>query len=148
MRIAVVDAATTRPLRRAVLRPSWPADAVMHGDQFPDAVHFAALDEDGVVRSACLVLPRPYPRRPDEPGAWQLRGMATDEAFRGRGLGAELLAATVAHVAQLSAHIVWCEARVSAVSFYARHGFTVDGPQFLHAETGIPHHYMWRAIAQ
>jgi predicted GNAT family N-acyltransferase len=146
VRVAVVDASTTRPLRRAVLRPSWPEDATMHGDQYPDAVHFAVLDGEAVV-SACLVLPRPYPRRPHEPDAWQLRGMATAQAYRNRGLGAQLLAAVFDHLNSLSAHIVWCEARTSAMAFYARHGFQVDGPEFLHEETGIPHYHMWRALA-
>ena len=118
----------------------------MHGDQFADAVHFAALDEDDAVRAACLVIPRPYPRRPSEANAWQLRGMATADGYRGRGLGAQLLAGVIEHLGSLGAHIVWCEARNTAMAFYARHGFEVDGPEFIHAETGIPHHHMWRLI--
>lgn len=145
IRLEIVDRSVTRPLRRAVLRPSWPADADMHGDENPDAVHFALLDGDEVV-SACLVLPRPYPKRPDEPAAWQLRGMATEPGRRGEGLGTRLLDGAVSYLEKLSAHIIWCEARTSAVRFYAQHGFTVDGDEYLHAETAIPHHYMHRLL--
>ena len=53
MRIAAVDGATTRALRRAVLRPGWPKDAAMHGDDNPEAIHLAAIDEDDVVVAEC-----------------------------------------------------------------------------------------------
>ena len=118
----------------------------MHGDDNPNAIHLAALDDDGAVVATCLILPRPYPKRPDEPNAWQLRGMATIESMRSQGLGAQLVDRAVNEVKKLSAHIVWCEARNAAMAFYARNGFTVDGDEFLHAETGIPHHHMWRPV--
>jgi predicted GNAT family N-acyltransferase len=116
----------------------------MHGDENADAVHLAAFDDDDELVGTCLVLPRPYPLRPDEVPAWQLRGMATAEDRRGRGIGAQVLATAVAVVGKRGARLIWCEARTSAVPFYVRNGFTVDGEEYLHAESGIPHHYMWR----
>lgn len=145
MRIAVVDGRATRALRRAVLRPGWPEGSAMHGDDNPAAVHLAGRLDDVVV-ATCLVLPRAYPLRPGAAGAWQLRGMATDPQYRGRGLGAQLLAGALAELADRQAALLWCEARDSALEFYARNGFTVDGDGFLHGETGIPHHYMWRSV--
>lgn len=147
MRIAVSDAAATRGLRRAVLRPAWPADSPMHGDENPDAVHFAAVDGPGDVVGACLALPRPYPHRPDEPYAWQLRGMAAADGHRGHGIGAQVLAFATDHVAARGARLLWCEARTSAVTFYELHGYAVEGAEYLHAESGIPHRYMWRALS-
>lgn len=147
LRIVESDAATTRALRRAVLRPSWPADAAMHGDDNADAVHFAAFADDELA-AACLVLPQPYPRRPEAPNAWQLRGMATAPAHRNRGLGARLLAAAVDAAVGRGGRVLWCEARTSALRFYAQHGFTVDGPEYLHSESGIPHHLMFRDIGR
>jgi len=146
MRVVAVDGATTRELRRAVLRPGWPEGAAMHGDDNPDALHLAVLDEDHVVVAACLVLPAAYPKRPDAAGTWQLRGMATAESHRSQGLGAELIEAVLAELRQRRARLVWCEARNAAMAFYARNGFEVDGDEFLHAETGIPHHHMWRRV--
>lgn len=118
----------------------------MHGDENSDAVHVAAIDDDGTVVGACLVLPRPYPRRPDEPAAWQLRGMATADGQRGRGVGAQVLAAAGDLVAAQGARLLWCEARTGALAFYEHHGFAVDGVEYLHAESGIPHHLMWRPV--
>jgi GNAT superfamily N-acetyltransferase len=144
--IRVVDAQTTRPLRREVLRPSWPVDTPVHGDDDPTAVHLGTFTDDGDLVAACILLPRAYPVRPDVDGAWQLRGMATATSEQGRGLGSALLTAARAEVAARGGRLLWCEARSSAVRFYERNGFTVDGPEYAHAETGAPHHRMSRRV--
>lgn len=144
IRIVRSDAATTRALRRAVLRPSWPADAEMHGDGDTAAVHLAAFDDDDLV-AACLLLDRPYRLCPDQP-ARQLRGMVTAPGRRREGIGATLLAAAVDAARESGATLLWCEARTSAMRFYQRHGFNDDSDEYLHSETGIPHHLMSRRI--
>ena len=145
MQIRIVDGHTTKDLRRAVLRPNWPVGTPMHGDENPDAVHLAALD-DGAVVGCCLILPRPYPLRPDEPGGWQLRGMATAPEHRGQGIGAAILVAAAAEAKRHAGRLMWCDARTAAVPFYRAHGFAAEGPEFVHAESGIPHYRMWRMI--
>jgi predicted GNAT family N-acyltransferase len=144
--VRVVDGAATRELRRAVLRPTWPVGSAMHGDDNPDAVHLAAVDEDGRVVGSCVLLPRPYPLRRERDAAWQLRGMATVADLRSQGIGATVVARALAEVEHRGGRLVWCEARVGAVEFYRRHGFVVDGPEFEHAETGIPHFSMSRTV--
>jgi predicted GNAT family N-acyltransferase len=146
LRVEIVDGAATRELRRAVLRPTWPLGSAMHGDDNPDAVHIAARDDDNRVIGTCLVLPRPYPAHPDRPHAWQLRGMATSPQLRSQGIGATVLAAAIAEVRSRGGELIWCDARTSAVPFYAQHGFETEGAEFLHAESGIPHFRMWRAL--
>ena len=142
--IRLVDGRTTRPLRRAILRPSWPEDAPIHGDDDPSAVHLATYGDDDAIVAACILLPRPYPRQPDNDGTWQLRGMATADAVRGQGFGTALLEAALDEVRRRGGVLLWCEARSSALGFYERNGFTIDGPEYPHAETGAPHHYMHR----
>ena len=146
MIVGAVSGAVTRELRRQVLRPSWPPGSAMHGDDDPAAVHIAAMEDDGVVVGACLLLERRYPNRPDGPGCWQLRGMATADGHRGHGVGAAVLGAALAELAARAATLVWCEARVSAVDFYARHGFVPDSDVYAHAETRIPHQLMYRDL--
>jgi predicted GNAT family N-acyltransferase len=145
MEIRIVDAATTKELRRAVLRPTWPVGSPMHGDENADAVHLAAFDSDELV-GCCLILPRPHPARPDEPGAWQLRGMATAPHRQGQGVGSAVVAAALEQAKQRAGRLIWCDARTTAVRFYAAHGFVAEGAEFLHAESGIPHYRMWRMI--
>jgi predicted GNAT family N-acyltransferase len=145
--VRVVDGAATRDLRRAVLRPQWPPGSPMHGDDNSDAVHLAAVDEAGLVVGSCVLLPRRYPVRPERDGAWQLRGMATVPERRGHGIGAMVVTRAIDEIKGRGGRLVWCEARAAAVEFYRRHGFVVDGPEFEHAETGIPHHHMSRPLS-
>ena len=87
----------------------------------------------GVVRFS----PAPCPWR-EARAPWQLRGMATDPAVRGTGAGRALVAEGLARVAALGGDLVWCDARLAAVGFYERMGFTVVTEQFDKPEGG-PH---------
>lgn len=140
MQVRIADAATTRELRRAVLRPSWAPGTPLAGDGEPAAIHLAAVDDDGTVVGACVLL--------DRGGEWQLRGMATTPERRGQGIGAAVLAAALELVAERGGRQLWCNARTGARDFYARHGFTVDGDEFVQAETGLPHVRMYRTIGR
>jgi predicted GNAT family N-acyltransferase len=146
MEIRIVDGAATKDLRRAVLRPTWPVGSPMHGDENPDAVHFAAVEDDGAIVGTCLILPRPFPPRPEQTGAWQLRGMATAPGRRSQGIGARIMAAAVAEAKRRGGRLIWCDARTTAVPFYQAQGFVAEGAEFLHEESGIPHYQMWRMI--
>lgn len=152
LRIGEADAVTTRPLRRAVRRPDWSLDAPMHGDDATDAVHLAAYAPSGdgadEFVGTCLLLPRPYRGDRERPGAWQLRGMATAAAHRNQGIGSTVLAAAVELVRSRGGRVLWCEARTTAVPFYRQHGFTVDGPEYVHPESGLPHHLMSRSVGE
>jgi len=146
MRTAIVDAAVTSELRRAVLRPAWPPGSAMHGDDDPDALHFALYDDGGELLAACVLLPRSYPHDTGVQPSWQLRGMATSEARRGEGIGGRLLEDVLAELTSRGVAVVWCEARTAAVRFYERHGFACAGDVFTNAETGIAHVVMWRRL--
>jgi predicted GNAT family N-acyltransferase len=146
VRVEVVPGERTSELRRSVLRPAWAPGTPMHGDEEPEALHLAALTDDDAVVGACVLFPRADPERPDVPDAWQLRGMATAPALRGQGIGAAVVAEAVRQVSARGGRLLWCEARIGAVDFYARHGFAGDGETFLHAETGIEHLRMRREL--
>ncbi|WP_375499526.1 GNAT family N-acetyltransferase [uncultured Jatrophihabitans sp.] len=145
LRVAMVEAAVTTELRRAVLRPHHAVGTLMFGDDLPDAVHLAALDGDVVV-GACVLVPHPYPHR-NEPAAWQLRGMATDPARRSQGVGAQVLGGAVDAVTDRGGRLLWCMARQVAVAFYERNGFVVDTAEYVEPYTGLPHHDMYRRVS-
>ncbi|MGY1630949.1 GNAT family N-acetyltransferase [Geodermatophilus sp. SYSU D01186] len=111
------------PLRSAVLRGGGPAG--MPGDDDPATVHLAARDADGRVVGVARLGPAPCPWRPHAGAPWQLRGMATDPAVRGAGVGRALVEASLALVAERGGDLLWCDARTTAAGFYERHGFTV-----------------------
>jgi GNAT superfamily N-acetyltransferase len=138
-----VDAATIRPLRRAILRPTKPEDASVYAqDDDETTVHFAAYDEtdpDGDIVVGCVTV---FPEGlDDEPAAWRLRGMAVQDGLRGAGIGAALLAAAVDAVRSRGVPLLWCESREPAQGFYEKYGFVASGDLFELLGTG-PHRHM------
>lgn len=150
MRVEIVAPDRARALRRTVLRPSDPPAAPLPGDGIADAVHFAALNDDGGVLSTCFVYPDDWPfpallaTRRAETNGWHLRQMATDPAHRGQGAGSAVLDAVIDYVTA-QAGMLWCHARVPAIKFYERHGFAAVGPVHPSGEPPIPHRYMYRS---
>jgi GNAT superfamily N-acetyltransferase len=145
-RIDRVPAEVTYPLRQQVLRPGRPRTSVeLAGDDDPLAGSFAARTADGEVVGTAVVRPEACPWRPDAPGAWRLRGMATAEGVRGQGVGAQVLRATIAHVVLEGGHLIWCSARTPARRFYEREGFVVEGDEWNDPEIG-PHVAMYRPV--
>jgi predicted GNAT family N-acyltransferase len=135
--IRPVTAAETRPLRKEVLRPHQRLDEVgFAGDGVEGAAHFGAFVNGEMVATATV--------HPDE-GGWRLRGMATRDGFRGRGLGGALVEACIAHAQASGGTMMWCNARLKAADFYRRYGFEARGEVFELPQIG-PHLYMWRAL--
>lgn len=140
-----ISAVQTHDLRRRVLRGDDP-DAVvtLPGDDADDTVHLGAIEGPRVVAISTWLV-APYPEAPTV-RAVQLRGMATDPARVGHGLGMRLLRAGHEHAAATHAEIVWANARLSALGFYERNGFEAVGPVFATADTGLPHQLVWAAV--
>jgi GNAT superfamily N-acetyltransferase len=135
--VRAVDPALTRPLRQRVLRPHESLEELASHE--PPGVHAVAAFADDEVVAVGFVCPD------GEPGEWRIRGMATDERFRGRGAGAQILAALVAHARARGATRVWCNARTPAVSLYARAGFAKQSDEFQIPGIG-PHFVMARRV--
>lgn len=136
---AVVElvAGAVHDLRRRVLRDGDP-DAVLDwaGDHDRTTIHLGVVDEAGTVLAVSTWLRNPCPTHPAEP-AVQLRGMATDPAWRGTGLGSLLVSEGLRRASEV--RLVWAHARVDAIPFYERQGWAATGPVFITAETGVPH---------
>lgn len=146
-----VPAHMTWELRHAVLRPHETiAQLALPDDDAPATGTFAAIDEDGAVVGASRVAPGEPPRSVDEHApagtqSWRLRGMATRADLRNLGIGRVVLDRAVQHVAEHGGGLLWCNARVPAVSLYRRAGFAVHGEQWHDPEIG-PHVVMWRTV--
>ncbi|MBB6049469.1 GNAT family N-acetyltransferase [Armatimonas rosea] len=120
-------------LRWRVLRPGRP-ESTTHfpGDDLPTTRHFAALDQKGEVIGCASVL--------EADSRLQLRGMATAPEWQGKGVGRAVLEA-VHQYASHRALPLWCNARVSAVGFYEKNGWQVEGDRFEVPDVG-PHYKM------
>jgi GNAT superfamily N-acetyltransferase len=137
--VVPIAAQDTWPLRKRVLRPHQEGDAVvLGGDDDQRAAHLGARDADGTIVGIATISPQDCPWAPDRPGAWRLRGMATADELRGRGVGALVLGAAVRHARGHGAGLVWCNARVGALAFYTRAGFVAAGERYVDPLLG-PH---------
>ena len=121
-------AAEVIDLRHAILRAGLPREtAIFPGDERPEAIHVVAEAPGGRI-VGCVTL---HPSTWQDRAAWQLRGMATDPAVRGTGIGramlefVEQLVRSESHVLQL-----WCNARVPAAGFYQHAGWIIESEQF------------------
>ena len=127
--IRPIDTAEARPLRHAVLRPNQPFEATLYPlDDQPESGHFGAFLEDRLAGVASVY----HEAQPGDtdPRAWRLRGMATYEKQRGRGIGSALMQACFGHIRTHGGAVLWFNARTTAAGFYSRFGFTVKGDVF------------------
>lgn len=133
-----VAAADVYPLRQKVLRPQLTvADVVWTGDNDPSAAHFAAFNEGQIVGVASITID---PRPGDPPATWRLRGMATDPAWQGKGVGTQVLAAGIAHIKKQGGVRLWCNGRTKVFGFYRNFGFRTEGEEFI--TISGPHYVM------
>lgn len=125
-----ITATDAYPLRRTVLRTGTVSnDVAFDGDD--GGFHLGAFDGDELVAISSWL--------PIDDATYRLRGMATAPNRRGAGIGAVLLAAGIDKLEQLGGRAVVANARVDALDFYLRHGFTQVGDVYLDATTGLPH---------
>jgi GNAT superfamily N-acetyltransferase len=146
----------------------------LQGDQDPDTAFFAARDaasgnilatasvqreappwepqarsgRDHAGPESRLVVPHDARLAGGDEGAnaWRLRAMATADGFRGQGLGRRVLEAIIDHVSAAGGGLLWCGARISAVPFYERAGFSTLGDSYEEPVIGV-HVVMWSAVA-
>jgi predicted GNAT family N-acyltransferase len=153
LRVDRVKATATWELRQAVLRPHETVDQMaLADDDDPATGTFGAISNDGEIVGTVRVAPGapPFPvstyATPDSP-TWRLRGMATREDVRNGGVGSELLARAIQHVADLGGGLLWCNARVPAINLYRRAGFVEHGEVWEDPDIG-PHIVMWRVVTR
>jgi predicted GNAT family N-acyltransferase len=111
-----------------MLRSGLPREsAVFDGDDVPTTLHFGAFDETGRNIACLSLMARAFEHRP----AWQLRGMASAPAWRGRGVGKELWLHAEAEARRIEpAWVFWCNPREAAAGFYERLGWRVVSERF------------------
>jgi GNAT superfamily N-acetyltransferase len=130
----------TFPLRHAVLRPGRPVTASVYAED-QSAVNIGAWADDVLVGCATF-FPDPWvggPDEPPEPAAWRLRGMAVEPTRQRGGVGRRVLEAGVDAAREAGAPLLWANARTAALPFYEAQGWRVAGPEFITADTGLPH---------
>ena len=132
-------------LRHRELRAGLPPKtARFEGDDDPRTLHCGAFLVPGGEAVGCVTL---APRAWEGAAAWQLRGMATRADLVRRGIGTRLLRFAVESLCEERGPVlVWCNARLAAVPFYAAQGWDVVSDVFDIPTVG-PHRTMVRRSA-
>jgi len=153
-RIAVrpIDAAQACIVRAEVLRPHWtPVQCSWPMDDDPRTLHFGGF-VDGELAGVASFIAEPHAQLPTnlqvEPHMWmKLRGMATCTQYQGSGVGSAVLTRGMDELRTRGVSHLWCNARMTALQFYARHGWVTWGEEFDNPPVG-PHIVMWKKLTQ
>ena len=144
MRIRFVRIDQTYPLRLQVLRPGGvEEDCHWANDRLEGSFHLASQIGEHIISIASF-----YPEKHSLLQGWkqyQLRGMATHPDFQGQGAGKRLMDFALDHLRAQHVDRLWCNARKSAVGFYTRAGFVIEGDEFDVPGIG-PHYLMHRSL--
>ncbi len=121
-------------LRRPLGMTYDPADLALEYNQ----IHLAAYDTAFRPLGCLSLLPMPDGRK------MKMRQVAVAEAAQGSGVGRKLVAACEQQSRQLGYTKMVLHARDTAVPFYEKLGYIVDGEGF--EEVGLPHHAMYKDL--
>ena len=105
-------------LRWRILRKPWDQPKGSEKDDLEDeSIHLMACSGGGV----CGVARAHF----NSPGEAQIRYMAVDEPYRGKGIGSKLLGELEKRIKQKGGRQVTLNAREIAVGFYEDHGYEI-----------------------
>ena len=102
-----------------------------------DQLHFGLFEPDGGL-VACVVAIR------ISPGDARIRQMAVSPVHQGRGLGKRLMKALETELRSRGFTNLVLHARASAVGFYEKLGYTVDGDEFI--DVSVSHFRMVKVV--
>jgi GNAT superfamily N-acetyltransferase len=142
MVIECISADLTRSIRHQVLwqhKPSLDV-CVLDTDNVIDAFHLGVRFESELI-SVGSFFPQTHHHFYQD-NVYRLRAMATLPNFHGRGSGRALIEFALQLLRERNANLLWCDARLSAVGFYQRLGFSVDDEIYEVPLIG-PHKLMW-----
>ncbi|MGA0556646.1 GNAT family N-acetyltransferase [Larkinella sp. VNQ87] len=124
MEIQQIKPEETYELRHRVLWPDKPFDYVKLAED-AEGWHYGAF-RDGELLAVISLFERD--------GVARFRKFATRPDCQRQGLGTWLLEHVIREAGRLGAHLLWCDARLSAAGFYQRFGMKPDGAVFYKGE--------------
>ena len=134
MQITPIHWRETLPIRHQVLWPDKPeAFCMLDGDE--QAWHFGAMIDGHLVGVASVYV---------DGNSARLRKFATLAEYQRQGIGSALLNHALSFACLQGMSHFWCDARESALAFYARFGLCPEGERFYKAE--VPYFRMSRVL--
>jgi len=111
-------------------------------DTLTGAFHLGYYKDDEL---ACVASFHPQGYGEFAGAGYQLRGMATLEKYRGKGMGNQLLNFAIVYLRGQKANYLWANARKKAMQFYLNMGFEIISAEFEVKNIG-PHYVMYVKI--
>lgn len=128
------------PLRSKMLRNGAAInECIFPTDQAEGIFHLAYYVDESEIATVATFYPQNLDGKDGQ--GYQLRGMATDDVFFGKGYGALLVKYAVDYLKEAKADYIWCNARSSALNFYKKQGFEIVSDEFEIPGVG-PHYIM------
>lgn len=143
--IKFIEVEELLPLRNALLREGKLTNEQcrFQTDNLPGAFHLGYYISGKLV---CIASFAPQGYGNFAGAGFQLRGMATVEKYRGKGIGNQLLNFGIVYLRGQKASYVWCNARKAALQFYLGLGFEIISGEFELPVIG-PHYVMYLKIS-
>ena len=99
-------------------------------------VHIAGLIDGRVCATTALV--------PEEANRMRMIQVAISPDVQSRGIGTAMMRLIDDYCKQRGVEYIWCNARESAIAFYAKNGYSAEGESF--EKVGIPHRLMHKSL--
>jgi GNAT superfamily N-acetyltransferase len=145
-----IEATQACIVRAEVLRPHWtPVQCSWPMDEDPRTLHLGGF-VNGELAGVASFIAEAHPQLPAEleiepENMMKLRGMATRARYRRSGVGSAVLTRGMDELSVRALAYLWCNARMTAVPFYERHGWIKWGEEFDNPPVG-PHIVMWKKL--
>lgn len=115
-------------VRHPVLRDGKPKDScIFEGDHLPTTFHLGFFEENTLLGVVTL-LEKGY--KETEGKGFQLRGMAVLTGQQGKNIGKQLVERAEEEVLLKGGAYVWMNARIKAVGFYEKQGYSIVSELF------------------
>jgi len=128
IQIKKITTQDTYDIRKEVLRKNIPLPCEFNGDFDKETFHLGAFQNEKLIAISSYMKAN---NTNFEGEQYQLRGMATLEAFQGFGAGKLMLQESFSILKELKINCLWCNARIIAVDFYKKQGFVTFGESFM-----------------
>lgn len=127
LEIRFISAADTLAIRLEELRKNIPLPVEFEGDLEEETIHLGAFYKNNLVAISSYMMAN---TNSFEGKQFQLRGMATLKEYQGMGAGKLMLKKVIELLQERKVDVLWCNARVVAVPFYQKQGFSIYGNSF------------------
>lgn len=144
MKLKNISSEEIRTLRHKVLRQGKPfSTTIYQRDNCIETFHLAFMKDNVPISCATF-----YPENTSlisSKRAYRLRGMATIKEHRKKGYGKKIMSKAIEEIKKRKGDFLWCNARLVAVEFYKKLGFSSKGEQFNISDIG-PHYFMYKKL--